>query len=538
MSQEKKTLQELMPFYLKESVIPEAIKLLVEHVLLEKHPSLDDCLDIAEQAMEYKLQHHILKYEGDGRYKEPEKLTPIEAGSLILLLFDFAMIKTVQSATDGNELLGVYEAHGERKGLYITKKEYIRTIIQCLNPSFLDKDVDNTYGFIERFVSRCEVHLTREEHLIPVENGIYDKNKQELLPYSPQYVFLNKIPVAYRPKATNPVITDHGYEWDVESWLSDLLGAEEKLLIWQVISDTVQMNKNRKKSVWFYANKGNNGKGTVGQLIKNLHGVGNYASLNVAAFADRFAKVSLLRANCNIADENNVDEYIDKVDEYKASITGDDITIDRKFEKPLTIQFHGTNIQMMNGLPRVKDKTDSFTRRLLIVPFLKCFTNNGEKSEIKQDYVGRKEVLEYVLNKALHMTFEEFLVPQSSKELLTKSEEDNNPVKQFWNEFKDEFQWSLLPSDFLYELYSSWYVDVNPSGRRMGKNNFLEEFAQVTEGVLEDCRTKRIVSKGKMDTDEPLITDYKLSSYMVYGQTFEEQRQFSRQYRYRGFLKI
>lgn len=428
MSQEKRTLQELMPFYLKESVIPEAIKLLFEHVSLEKHPSLDDCLDIAEQAMEYKRQHHILKYEGDRCYKEPEKLTPIEAGSLMLLLFDFAMVKTVQSTTDSSRLLGVYEAHGERKGLYIMEKEYIRTIIQCLNPSFLNKDVDNTYGFIKRFVSRHEVYLTREEHLIPVGNGIYDKNKQELLPYSPEYVFLNKIPVAYRPEATNPVITGHGYEWDVERWLDDLLGVEEKLLIWQVIADTVQMNKNRKKSIWFYANKGNNGKEILGQLIKNLHGVGNYSSLNVAAFADRFAKANLLAVNCNIADENNVDEYIDKVDDYKASIKGDDITIDRRFQRPLTIKFHGTDIQMMNDLPKIKDKTDSFTRLLLIVPFLKCFTNNGDKSEIKEDYVGREDVLEYVLKTALELEFEEFIIPASSEELLSKLKEDDNSV--------------------------------------------------------------------------------------------------------------
>lgn len=425
MSQEKKKLQELMPFYLKESVIPETIKLLVEQVSLDKHPSLDDCLDIAEQAMEYKLQHYILKYEGDGCYKEPEKLTPIEAGSLVLLLFDFTMIKTVQSARDGDKLLGVYEAHGERKGLYITEKEYIRTIIQYLNPSFLNKDIDNTYGFIKRFVSRHEVYLTREEHLIPVGNGVYDKNKQELLPYSPEYVFLNKIPVAYRPEATNPVITDHGYEWDVERWLDDLLGAEEKLLIWQVIADTVQMNKNRKKSIWFY---GNNGKEILGRLIKNLHGVGNYSSLNVAAFADRFAKADLLAVNCNIADKNNVDEYIDKVDDYKASIKGDDITIDQKFQCPLTIKFHGTNIQMMNGLPKIKDKTDNFTRLLLIVPFLKCFTNNGENSEIKEGYVGREDVLEYVLKTALELEFEEFIIPASSEELLSKFKEDDNFV--------------------------------------------------------------------------------------------------------------
>lgn len=533
------TLDTLLPEYLDAYLIPEPIKLLVEEEGVPKNPTRKMCFQLAEEALEYKIKHHLIKYDGDGRYKLPEKLSHDEVGALALLMYDFAHIVTVPSALNENSIFAIYEAHGPLKGLYRTNSDYIRGVLHALEPKQTNTDIQNAYGFIARSTEEHQKGVTREAHLIPVNNGIYNKETGTLIAFSPQYTFLNKIPVDYNPYAVNPVINDHGYTWDVDSWLDDLLNTpEERKLMWEVISDTVQVNKNRKKSIWFYANKGNNGKGTVGQLIKNLHGAGNYSSLNVAAFADRFAKVSLLTANCNIADENNVNEYIDQVDEYKASITGDDITIDRKFEKPLTIQFHGTNIQMMNGLPRVKDKTDSFTRRLIIVPFLKCFTNNGERTEIKRDYVGRPEVLEYVLKKALQMNFEEFTVPETSKELLSKFEEDNNPVKQFWNNFKDDFQWSLLPSDFLYELYGNWYKDVNPSGGRLGKNNFLEEFAQVTEGVLEDARQKKVRSNGKMDGDEPLITDYNIRSYQVHGNTFEDQRNFERQKSYRGFVFI
>jgi len=48
---------------------------------------------------------------------------------------------------------------------------------------------------------------------------------------------------------------------------------------------------------------------------------------------------------------------------------GDDILINRKFEKPIAVQIKAINIQMLNGLPKTKDKSDSFYRRLIIVPF-------------------------------------------------------------------------------------------------------------------------------------------------------------------------
>lgn len=527
----------LLPSYLHESVVPEFIKMMIDDEGLKQNPTSKECFLLSEVALEYKVKYHIITRGDDKRYKVPEQLSSEEVAVLAMLLFTFKSIYTRENASSDDTLLGMYVNDGVKKGLYNTSEKDIRVAIKRLSPNLLTKDIDNAYYSIDLYVSDEKHYLTKEEHLIPVNNGVYNKQEQQLIEFSPDFTFLSKIPVDYKPGAINLIITDHGYEWDVESWLSDLLSTpEEKQLIWQVIADTIQVNKNRKKSVWFYANKGNNGKGTVGQLIKNLHGAGNYSSLNVAAFADRFAKADLLAVNCNIADENNVDEYIDKVDDYKASITGDDITIDRKFQKPLTIQFRGTNIQMMNGLPRVKDKTDSFTRRLLIVPFLRCFTNNGEKSEIKQDYVGRKEVLEYVLKTAIELEFEDFIVPKSSKELLSKFEEDNNPVQQFWNEFHKEFQWALLPSDFLYELYGQWYRDVNPNGKRLGKNSFLEEFAQVTADELIDSRNKKVSSNRLMDADEPLITDYYISKYMVSGNTLQDRRNFTRKDRYRGFL--
>lgn len=68
----------------------------------------------------------------------------------------------------------------------------------------------------------------------------------------------------------------------------------------------------------------------------------------------------------------------------------------------LSFRFRGFMVQCINELPRMKDKSDSFYRRQLFVPFNKSFTGIA-REYIKDDYVRRKDVLEYVLHKVLKL---------------------------------------------------------------------------------------------------------------------------------------
>ena len=311
-----------------------------------------------------------------------------------------------------------------------------------------------------------------------------------------------------------------------------------------MIADFIQAGRTREQAIFFYAPIGNNGKGTLGQIRKNIVGKGNYSSLDISDFNHEFLKKSLLGVTGNIADENNVDQYIDSVRDFKASITGDDINVNRKFEKPIRLQFRGTNIQMLNGLPKTKDKTDSFYRRIILVPFVRSFTNNGQRHEIKNIYIHREDVLEYVVYKAFNMDFDSFIVPQKSKDLLNEYKELNNPVLSFWAEFEHEFAWDLLPTQFLYDLFVSWSKRTNPSGKPLSKSSFLETMRLIgNESDKWDSKfetTDKIKTMSRMDNDEPLITEYGLTNWMnpdYHGTKSTKAREFKRRATYRGMVK-
>lgn len=543
---------------LPEIYVPDYLEKFFAKAKIPDVITMSYLLDVGREILRAKqsnIEAFNMNVNSANKKRVPDKLDFDDVAIVLMSLFHFRNIQMTERADD--TILGVYinNPESDKYGTYVTHSRFMYELMERIAPNFKNKDMQDVIDKIER--STITVEQTKDRHLFVVKNGIYNQKTKELIDFSPEYVYLTKIPVDYEPNPINPVIhMPDGEKWDVESWISDLaVDADTTTLIWQVIADCLQPHYSRHKSVWFYSEKGNNGKGTIGQLIKNLLGKGNYSSLSVSDFTHEFLKETLLGVGANISDENDVDIFIDSIKDYKASVTGDDININRKYEKPLRIQFLGTNIQMMNGLPKTKDKSDSFYRRLIIVPFLKSFTNNGERKYIKTDYIHEQAVLQYVLHKALNMEFDEYIVPKSSAELLESYKEKNNPVLEFWNELKDEFKWDLLPTQFLYDLYAKWFEINNPSGKVISKRTFSDSLTSVIHAQGDPWEAKtgqndKVRTQQKMDADEPLISEFGLDrpdrggnrtawmSDSYNGNNPVKMRDFKRKATYRGYIRL
>src|SRR5699024_5912449 len=137
---------------------------------------------------------------------------------------------------------------------------------------------------------------------------------------------------------------------------------------------------------------------------------------------------------------------------FKAVVTNDVITINRKYKAPIAHQHWGFMIQCLNDRPSIKDKSESFYRRQVFVPFTKSFTGR-ERKYIKDDYLGRRDVLEYVLKRVLTMNYYSLSQPPAVLEALEEFKNHNDPIRAFWAEMRTEFVWDLLPWSFLYQAY-------------------------------------------------------------------------------------
>lgn len=444
-----------------------------------------------------------------------------QVADIMLACYDIAMIsEDKDQANDPDKsLLGIYQTDGPFEGTYQTSEHFFKCKIHEINYGLDAKRFPSVMQLL-RLQAKTR-SLCQDENLIAVNNGIFDYKQKILLPFNPELVFLSKSSVNYNEKAQNIVLhnDDDNTDWDVEQWMDELSDDPEVVeLLWQILGAIIRPNVRWNKAAWFYSEQGNNGKGTLCELMRQLCGKSSQVSLPLQEMGVEFKLEPLLHASAIITDENDVGTYIDKAANLKAIVTGDMMQVNRKFKTPVTFAFHGFMVQCLNEMPKIRDKSDSFFRRQLFIPFTKCFTGK-ERKYIKHDYLKRKEVLEYVLYKVLHMNYYELDVPDSCKKALDEYKEYVDPIRAFLKEMMPQFVWELLPWGFLYDLYCAWYRRNNQgtSGGMVGSSSFNKDVKRIVGDLYGDdwAVTKNTMRPGnRMVTPEPLIVEYDLQNWM------------------------
>lgn len=453
----------------------------------------------------------------------PKKLCSSQIASIMLKLYHIVRIKCGGTNADpAYDLLSIYIDSGPNEGIYVTDEDVFKRIAVQYNYSITSRELKDVMEMI--MLSAPRVSPTMDRDLIAVNNGIFHYDTKTLEPFSSDYVFSAKSKVDYNPTASNVIIhnDNDNTDWDVESWMNELSDDPAVVdLLWEILSAIIRPHVRWNKSAWFYSNTGNNGKGTLCELMRSLCGDGSYAAIPLTDFSKDFALEPLTRATAIIVDENDVGSFIDKAANLKAVITNDVIPINRKFKTPISYQFYGFMVQCLNEFPRIKDKSDSFYRRQLFIPFDKCFTGR-ERKYIKEDYLHRSEVLEYVLYKVLNMNFYTLSEPDSCRTALEEYKDYNDPVRQFLDEILPQVVWDILPFSFLYELYKAWFRKNSPNGSIQGRNTFITDVMNILKDYSQwYClgRTTPVRPGNKMSAPEYLIAEYNLQEWMNPGYT-------------------
>ena len=458
---------------------------------------------------------NIARGKGNG-LSIPEVLPNACIAELMNAMFEIRCIAC--AGLDGDpkfDLLCLYQEDGPDAGTYLESENELYKLAIRYNFQLKERDFMEIARRLRAICPR--IVRTMDPDLIAVNNGIFDFRTKELVPFSPDYVFLAKSHVDYDPNAVNVHIhnDDDGTDWDVDSWMDELSDDPEIVdLLWEIMSAIIRPFVRWNKSAWFYSEVGNNGKGTLCALMRRLCGETAVATIPISDFGKDFMLEPLTRATAIIVDENDVGVFVDKAANLKATVTGDAIRINRKFLTPISYKFFGFMVQCVNEMPRIKDKSDSFYRRQLVVPFDKCFTGH-ERKYIKSDYLARPEVLRYVLYRVLNMTHYELSEPAACKAILQEYKEFNDPVRQFFADVESRLVWDVVPFDFLFDLYKAWFAKNNPSGSMPGRNTFIKDVSAAALHSPIWCRPPvQIRTAKRMEKPEPLIVEYKLDDWM------------------------
>lgn len=477
----------------------------------------------------------LIMYNKDKMLKYPQHLPSYSIAALLAKTGTYAKIRMPR----GIYKLLEYQKSGPNYGVWnvIATEDDDNN----LNRLILHCECESSDA-LEKKVYKAMLNLVplREETLNPditcVNNGIWNFVKQEFIPFGDprcnDYTFLRKIHTNYNPNAViSPVFHNDadGTDWDIDSWLKDVFGSDELCsLVWEITHGLVRPAVHYNKAIFMCNPQGNgaNGKSTLAMLWKQLLGETTVGNINLEQFGESFALAGLSSYNAVISDENEYGGYVDKCAKFKAMVTHNEVSVNDKFVKAYFAIFHGLIVQQTNNFPKVKDKSGSFYRRLLMLEFNKSF-KDIERKYIQDDYMCRTELLEYVLNRILHMDVREFSEPQAVRDTLTVYKSESNPAIAFCNEFlaPDEnghtlLRWNFIPFEFLYDLYRSWY-ELNYGQKCSYAKDTLKRDVSIWcqdssewESTYQNSRTSyKYINQNDIQCPEPLIKDYNLTRW-------------------------
>lgn len=331
---------------------------------------------------------------------------------------------------------------------------------------------------------------------IPVANGVFNLKTKQLEPFSPDFVITSKIRTAYNGAARKPILD--GW-FDFERWLDIIACGDSEIyaLLWQIMNEAINPNRTRGKLAILLGD-GNNGKGTFQSLLMNLIGADKVATLRPNQF-EGHNLASLSGKVCNIGDDIS-NRYIDEVSDLMSIVTGDTVTINPKHQQPFELSLKLFCLFSANELPRVRNKSQGWYRRLCIVPFKADFNGQKERPEIKNIFLKDTELLEWVLFKILNMpAFDKFIEPEAVAKEIDSYKKENDYLYAFVTDDYTERELHLIervPLKWIKEEYRTFLAENDLSAHipySFGKD--LVRILRVHTGGKYSLRQGRLKKK-------------------------------------------
>lgn len=405
----------------------------------------------------------------DGKIKVPS-VSPRVVANILAKECSFILINE-----DNPELapLAVYDLDS---GIYNKGERFINRLSMAVEYSLTEQACKTIRHYLT--VESEERERTSDKNLIVVNNGIYNRKTRQLEPFSSEYVFTNKIATNYVGDVQEPIFKG----WKFTDWikqLSDNNASKEKLL-WQLFAIAINANYISEVAVFFKSEQGRTGKSTFQQLIANLVGRQNTASLKIKEFENDFKLASAYGKSLVIGDDNNPRDFNETSENFKSVVTGDNVLINPKGREPYTARLTPFVIQSMNGLPRFKDISDGLQRRLRIILFNHSYKGENNNRAIKEKYIFDDRLLEFILSKVIDMEFEEVEDTAESKDAIHELALENSAILAFFEEPFQELQSDRLPMGFLFKFFQAW-SDYENQPTKMKQNTFTKELRPLVE---------------------------------------------------------
>lgn len=340
-----------------------------------------------------------------------------------------------------------------------------------------------------------EWFITTTNRKVNFQNGVLDLNTMTLSPHTPENGFRYVLDFNYDPKARAPKF---------QKFLGEIMNEREDLIkvLLEFAGYAFANEECWAEKALIMIGEGSNGKSTLIYILKYLAGKNNSSALSMKDLNGDAARNMMEGKLFNVGEETPTSSMMDS-SLVKNLVSGGDVTVKVLYKQPYSIVNKTKLIFACNELPRTKDTTRGYLRKLIIVPFEREFEGAAKNPFI------RKELLEEL--PGIFNMVREGAERLKNQKAFTESQEIDRQVEDYRTDldtckawFDDCVKENLLPPgndpkvalSALYGSYSQYCESCGEKpeprhvlGRRLKKHlpNYKE-------------RHGRTIIKGKKET--------------------------------------
>ena len=386
--------------------------------------------------------------------------------------------------------------HIYHEGIYISNQNYIENAMVRTGGATLNSSKrTEVLKYLNIKILKNASTLYHED-LIAFENGVLDLNSGELLPFSPDYIILNKIPWNYVPGA---------YDKTTDDTLNRICSGNQeiRMLLEEMVGYCFYRSNKFRKS-FILTGKGKNGKSTFLKMLRyalDKDSDDNVSSLDLNDLNDRFSKVRLYGKLANIGDDISEDDLHGKgISIFKKAVTGEAFTVEFKGQDGFDMKSSATLIFAANTIPRFSGSgLTAIKDRLIIIPFEARFTKDGDNYNpniIKE--LMSQSAIEYLIMLGVQglqriIQNQGFTEPDVVTKELDDFEANNDSILAWLNNMKDSDEGNIHDVvdtqivgrnfDDIYGEYEGFCVMEGIRESMIARRNFSKEICSRVEGL-------------------------------------------------------
>lgn len=281
-----------------------------------------------------------------------------------------------------------------------------------------------------------------------LNNGTLDLKSGTLLDHSPEHNLVNKMDVDWNPAAKAPIFM---------SALRDIFKMDgdrdmriqfiQEWFGYCLIPDTSQH-----KFLWFVGS-GGNGKSVLLNTLAALVGRESVSYAMLERMGEPPVRAELQGKLINISHEMSANATI--ADGYlKAYVAGDWVEAARKFQPSFSYQPYARFSAATNVLPYLKDTSDGFFRRAIILELTRKFSEDEMDKHLQTKILAEMDgILVWAVQGLINLLERDsFIIPESATKTANKYRDESDSVRYFVKEACTQDKKGTKPAT-LYEQY-------------------------------------------------------------------------------------